>query len=358
MVESGRLPRGGVVAGVACLREPGRHMVRICRFGEVGHVAAGALRRERREVIVHVAQSALHLDVRAGQRESGLGVIEDGVQPVSGRVADLAVRWETCRDVIRIGRLLEVRHMAARARQGPVLEVAIDVAECARRCHVRSGQGERGLRVVEGRRLPDRSGVAERTICREARRHVIRAVSLLEVCHMAAGALRRDRSEIVVQVALRALHLYVRAGQREHRLRVVERRGRPGRGHVADFAGCRNPRSRVVRSIGLLEIRYVATGALRRRGGEVAADVAQLALHRGMRAGQREWRLRVIERGWLPGCSRMAESAILRVARSDVVRAVRLLEVGEVAADASDRCVGELAADVAGRTGHRHVSAR
>ena len=114
VIEIGSRPRCCGVAGFACGRERGLHVVRVVRTLEVRQVArrAQCVRSGQRIVIVHVTGNARHCDVRSVQRESRCGVIEDRSIPRSRRrVTDLAVRRKVCLQMVRTGRALKVRHV-------------------------------------------------------------------------------------------------------------------------------------------------------------------------------------------------------------------------------------------------------
>jgi len=73
-------------------------------------VAADASRVRTRQIViaVHVTARACNRRVRACKREPGCRVIEGCTRPVRGAVALLASLREARRDVIRIGRALEI----------------------------------------------------------------------------------------------------------------------------------------------------------------------------------------------------------------------------------------------------------
>jgi len=90
MVESCRLPGRSRVADLALLRDPTRHVIRICCPLEILEVARNARRRGDVEIAVRVALIALQLRVSAGQREANRIMIEAGRLPRGRRVAILA----------------------------------------------------------------------------------------------------------------------------------------------------------------------------------------------------------------------------------------------------------------------------
>ena len=110
-VVKGRVhPVGGVVAGVASLREVCRDVVRIRRALIVLQVASHAGRTVQVVVVVDVAirTGARRHGVHAGQRESRGGVVKGRIHPVGGVMALIASLRKVCRDVVGIRRCLIV----------------------------------------------------------------------------------------------------------------------------------------------------------------------------------------------------------------------------------------------------------
>ena len=89
-------------------------MVRIQRALVVLQMATHAGRTGQVVIVVDVAIGALARrdGVPSSEREAGRAVIELGVEPGVETVAGFARRWEICRDVIRIGRLLKIAQVA------------------------------------------------------------------------------------------------------------------------------------------------------------------------------------------------------------------------------------------------------
>jgi hypothetical protein len=116
VVEGRRGPGSFIVAERAVRREAGRDVVRVRRSVVVAQVTALAgVRRVR--VPVRVALVAVHVRVRAVQREAGAGgVIEAARRPTIGRVALRAVVAEVRLRVVRFHRVVEVRLVARLTR--------------------------------------------------------------------------------------------------------------------------------------------------------------------------------------------------------------------------------------------------
>src|ERR1700686_5404088 len=92
----------------------------------------------------------------------------------------------------------------------------------ARDCGVRSGQRENGGAVIECRGQPGCGGMTLFAGLREPASYVVRVRRLLERGKVTSGALRWRSGKLAPNVTLRALHIRVRSGQREHSLSMVE----------------------------------------------------------------------------------------------------------------------------------------
>ena len=107
VIEARGRPGGGGVAELAVLREAGGGVIRV--FGrlvvrQMARVASGV---ERGELPVGMALRADHRRVSAGERESGVIVIEAGRRPSRRGVAELALLGEAGGGVIWVlGRLI------------------------------------------------------------------------------------------------------------------------------------------------------------------------------------------------------------------------------------------------------------
>lgn len=142
--------------------------------------------------------------------------------------------------------------------------------------------------MIEGAPLPLRCGVTRVTGGRESRRRVIRIGGLLELGQVATGTLLRRGGEIGSNVALRARHRAMRASQRERGLVMGEDYLLPLDRRMAQLAGGRLPRSRVVWICRLVEILHVTATTARRYSPVLAAHMAGSASHRAMRAREFE----------------------------------------------------------------------
>lgn len=191
-------------------------------------------------------------------------------------MAHRALRRNSRRYVVRIRCLLVVREVARRAIRAGQVEIPALVALVALQIRMSPGQRKSYRVVVERRRRPRRGRVAFLASLRNPQRHVVRIACLLVIGEVAPYAGRRSSLVLPADMARRALHRRVHAGQRESGAReVIELRAQPGVHRVALLAlnwKCRR-RSRVARSVGLL-VRCLMAG--------IAADIESLELaHRG-----------------------------------------------------------------------------
>ena len=318
VIEGRVAPGCGGVALLASRREVRLYVIRIRRSVEIRLVATHArgVRSGQVVVAIHVTLRTLQRSVRPSKRESCCRVIERRVPPRRGGVALLTRLREVRLHVIRIGRSLEIRLVAADAgcvRAGQVV-IAIHVTLCALERRMRAGQRESRGRVIEGRITPRRRVVALLACRREVRLYVIRIRRSVEIRLVAADACGVGTGQvvIVVHVALRASHGRVSARQRETGRRVIERRVIPRRSVVALLAGLRESRTDVIRIRRSLEIFQVAAHASCRRQVVVIVDVALSTLQSRVRTGEREPCVVVIKGGLCPRCCVVALLASLR----------------------------------------------
>ena len=142
------------MAGLARCREPRRDVVHWRgRVVVVVLVTRHAGRAGQVVIIVDMTVGALprRRRVRAGERESGAVVVEGCIQPGGRVVALVAGLREIRRNVIRVGRSLEVFQVAGNARRAGQVVIIVDVAIGAlpRWNCVHAGEGESGRVVVE-----------------------------------------------------------------------------------------------------------------------------------------------------------------------------------------------------------------
>ena len=125
----------------------------------------------------------------SGEWEFGLAVVKLRALPLGRGVTTGAVLGESRSRVIRAGRFLIIRQMAAHAIGRSSRELVACVALDAGGCSVFSGESELGgCAVVEGRAGPLRSVVAGLTRGGETRGGVIGTRRLLEIRQVARHA--------------------------------------------------------------------------------------------------------------------------------------------------------------------------
>ena len=130
VIECGACPGGRRVAGLAGGREARRDVVRICRPRIIHPVAGVAVGGRPGENVVDVATVAGHRDMRAGQGEWRIVMVEGRSRPACRVVADGAVRGESRRHVAGVIGVVEIRLVATEAGRigaGQVV-VIVDVA--------------------------------------------------------------------------------------------------------------------------------------------------------------------------------------------------------------------------------------
>lgn len=130
VIELAVRPLDGVMAGGAGGRETSGNMVRVGGVLIIGLVATVAVGGQVAVVVVDVAigAGARRHSVRPGEREARLAVVEVGVSPLDGVVADFAGLGEARLHVIRVIRIVEIGQVAGDARRVVQLVIVVDVA--------------------------------------------------------------------------------------------------------------------------------------------------------------------------------------------------------------------------------------
>lgn len=366
MVEHARGPRGDRMTGSALRRSRGETCRDVIRnipanrggAGVRGGVAAIAVCRTQRVIIVGVALRARRREMRAHERKARGAVVKGrrGVPPRGG----VAVGTIGCcesgagRRVHRIisalpGSEVTLR-IAAIGRGDHQRVVPVDVALRALHVGVAVGQREARCAVIEfsvrplGDRMTTGAGGGRAW---KSRGDVIRDTAAqrggaLPSSLMASQAIRGSQRIVIVDVALRARRREVRPDEREAGDPVVERRTVPASGCVAIRAICRRER-RTGRRMhwrgGLLPSGEVATGSSASVGSNlqivIIAEVAGGAGHVGVALRQREACGGVVEGRGVPARGVVAVAAVLqseRRARAAVRRVIGLLPGAQVAA--------------------------
>lgn len=202
-----------------------------------------------------MALRATQRRVRARQRVVGVErVIELRIQPVGRRVAGVAGVRQVERHVARIAAAREVRLVASEAvlRQRCVVSVRVALRACDRGMGARQGEHRR---VIERRRHPSASGMAESTIGRETGGYVVGARRSGKVPLVARVAVGGRIRVTVVHVALRTGQRRMLTGQRILRVqRVIELGVHPVRRRVARVARVRESQGNVTWIIAVVEV--------------------------------------------------------------------------------------------------------
>ena len=327
VIESRSAPRRRGVAGGASCGEACRRVVGVGRCRVVLFVAGITIHRRASELPADVATCALDADMRAGQGESRARMVKEGRYPRRRRMAHGAFLRESSRYVAGIARVVEVREVARNTCRAQAREFAADMAARAGHVDMSAGQGERRSRMVEFRAGPLRRRMAERAILGEACTRVVGGGRAVVIDQVAGGAILRGARIPSVDMTLLAGSIDVGTRQRELGQRiVVEFCTAPSDGAVARGAGSREAGVHMVRVGRAIEVGDVAGGAVFRRPGIAAIDVALLAGRVNVSAGQRELRLGVIELCPAPRRSGMARNTSGREAGGHVVGVGRRLK--------------------------------
>ena len=167
VIKLGIGPQHGVVALLAGCWEASMRHWRSCVV-VIGLMATDARRAGDAIVIVDVTIAALARrdGMRAGQRESGLRVIEGRRLPCRRVVARLAGLFKSARNVVRVRAVLKILQMTRYASRAWQVVVVVDVAIGAlpRRDSVGASQSKVHHGVVEGRWGPCHRGMALRAV--------------------------------------------------------------------------------------------------------------------------------------------------------------------------------------------------
>ena len=181
VIENSAQPTGRGMAGGAGRGETSGDVVRVIGSLVFGFVTAVAVGRKGCVVVVHVTVCASHARVRTSQRERCVVVIERGRGPGGRVVTDVALLREPDRNVIRIGRTLEVFEVTPNASGAGQVVVAVRMALGALQIGVRSGEREAGRRMIERGGSPIGGAVADLALLREARRDMVRVSGALVI---------------------------------------------------------------------------------------------------------------------------------------------------------------------------------
>jgi len=208
----------------------------------VRFVAPVTIGRGIGEIPVQMTGSTGNGHVKTGKGECGLVVVKRRGLPRGSRMARRAGCGNPRGNVRGIGGAVEILGMARITVRRRCGVIAVDVAQGASDRYVRARERERRFAVVERRRLPRGSVVADGACRGNSRGSVRRICRAVEIFGVARIAIRRNGTVVVVNVARTAGNAHMCAGERERGLVVIESCGLPGGSCVANRAGSWNAR--------------------------------------------------------------------------------------------------------------------
>ena len=196
-----------------------------------------------------MALRAGHADMGSRKGELGRGVvIKLSPPPLHSCVASVAGSRKTSRHVIRTRSLVEVLQMAADTTTGSGRKLSVQMARGASHGGMGPGERELGQRIViEFCALPVRGGMASIALHRKIEVAVIGVGGLFKVGQVTAGAIQGSSGKAPGDMASRALHADVGAGQGEFSRIVIEGHAQPGGGSMTSAAVVRKPGGHMIR---------------------------------------------------------------------------------------------------------------
>lgn len=219
-------------------------------------------------------------------------MVELGSLPIRCRVTGIAFGRNVALCMGRVGGLLEVGQVAARAVHRCAGESAAYVASGALHGLVRARQCKTRGVVVELCALPTDVAVAGCAVVRESRRRMRRVLGGVEIGNVASEAVGGSAGETAAHVTGDASQPSMRAHQCEvGKARVIEFRALPAIHSMAALTLQRKLRCSMVRRLRFLIIAQVAAHALRTQADEYTAGrpaMAGIARNGGVRSKQRE----------------------------------------------------------------------
>jgi len=154
VIEGRARPARRVVAQRTRVREPGGDVIRIVRSLILGSVAAIAIGRNCRVVVIDVALRACHRGVRSRQREARVVVVERCRCPSRSAVAHVALLRKIACDVRWIVRLLIIGEVAGNTRSVRQVVARSAMTLAALQATVRPSQWPSRARMIKGRGRP------------------------------------------------------------------------------------------------------------------------------------------------------------------------------------------------------------
>ena len=323
MIEGGWRPPVRRMAEGAVGWITGRLVGWVRRTVEVLVMARVAVRGRGHVVIVGVALCAGNRGVFPRKRPMRVqSMIEFGIRPVEGRMANPAVPGQRERDVGRIGRTCKIGTMARIALRRRPLKDIVDMTGSAGQRGVRPGQRVAGvLQMVELGAEPGIHGVATLTRCGELEAHVIddRGEEVFLVAAIACRGKTDKLSGTCILVALVALYESVGSDKGETVLVLLDRLGI----HLPAFNGMA---VLAIRSE-LPPVNVCVT--IRALGAHVFEDHTRVALracHLIMHSAQRIARLIVIK--FRIGADRLPARISVAILAGSYQRTMRISDLG------------------------------
>ena len=165
--------------------------------------------------------------------------------------------------------------------------------------------------MIESRGRPTGRRVTLQTCVGEQVGSMIRVIRFTVIGFVARPAIRRCAGILTVDVALRAAHADMSAGEREVRQVVIELRRLPAGCCVALLTRLREVAGNVIRVFRSLIVGLMARPAVGRRPGILTVVMALRTGQTDVRAGQREVSEIMIKLRRLPGVRRVALEALM-----------------------------------------------
>lgn len=212
--------------------------------------------------------------------------------------------------MIGIRRALKIRLMTGEAIQRRARIAIIHMTLIASRCRVRAHQGKARLAVIKSRRLPCAGGVAGNAVARKICGHVIGIARVLKIRLMTGETIHRRAGVAIVRMALIARHGEMRAGEREARAVMIERRRPPRIVVMAQHTILRIAIGNVIGIRRVLKIALMTREAIFRRSCKAAVDVATRTIYGHVCALQCKGGTTMIKSGRLPRIVRMTAHAV------------------------------------------------
>src|ERR1700736_6487614 len=201
-------------------------------------------------------------------------MIEGSPAPSGCAVTGVARKWKAGLNVIGIRCPVVIGDVTCLTSRILQRVIVIDVAGLTWHGNVCARQGKSGGRMIERSAAPTRGCMAGKARRWEPGGDMARIVRIGVIRFVATVAVRRQSCVVVVDMATRARHAYVRSGERKRGLSVIERGRLPSCGVVAHRAGRGEAALVVIWICCPVEVFDVAGRAIRWGSGKFSSDVA------------------------------------------------------------------------------------